>query len=119
MEYTSVFRTLWPHFFVIYIAFLRAKFFLFHPVSPILSNVFFLIVVQYYIIYRLIHRQLEEQTLTAKNAETASEEEPKGIEVCRISLIGNSVVCVWGKVLMGCVSANNDVLLVPVKQKSY
>ena len=78
-----------------------------------------MIVVQYYIIYRLIHRQLEEQTLTAKNTETASEEEPKGIEVCRISLIGNSVVCVWGKVLMGCVSTNSDVLLVAVKQKSY
>lgn len=28
-------------------------------------------------IIRLIHRQLEEQTLTAKNTETASEEEPK------------------------------------------
>ena len=95
MEYTSALRTLWPHFFVIYIAFLRAKFFLFHPVSPILSNVFFL-VVQFYIIYRLIHRQLEEQTLTAKNTETASEEEPKGIEVCRISLIANCVLCVYG-----------------------
>ena len=57
--------------------------------------------------------------MTAKNTETASEEEPKGSEVCRISLIGNSVVCVWGKVLMGCVSTNSDVLLVAVKQKSY